>query len=101
MIWPLGQHALPVCHGKRDPQRRRPAPQVRSDGRRDQGSHGRLPEGRGHRTGRLQVRHTIDVAKAIEMHPQAKNLLADKATSAGLRRTMVMTAVIMGFPVQG
>jgi hypothetical protein len=45
--------------------------------------------------------HTIDVAKAIEMHPQAKTLLADKATSPGLRRTMVLTAVIMGFPVQG
>lgn len=45
--------------------------------------------------------HTIDVAKAIEMHPQAKKLLTDKATTPGLRRTMVMTAVIMGFPVQG
>jgi phosphoenolpyruvate-protein kinase (PTS system EI component) len=44
--------------------------------------------------------HTIDVAKAIEMHPQAKKLLADKATSPGLRRTMVMTAVVMGFSVQ-
>ena len=28
-------------------------------------------------------------------------LLADEATTPGLRRTMVMTAVIMGFPVQG
>lgn len=45
--------------------------------------------------------HTIDVAKAIEIHPQAKKLLADKATTQGLRRTMVMTAEIMGFPVQG
>ncbi|GJE49961.1 hypothetical protein GOFOIKOB_3002 [Methylobacterium tardum] len=45
--------------------------------------------------------HTIDVAKAIEMHPQAKKLLADKATTPGLRRTMVMTAVILGFPLQG
>jgi hypothetical protein len=45
--------------------------------------------------------HTIDVAKAIEMHPQAKKLLADKATKPSLRRTMVMTAVIIGFPVQG
>ena len=45
--------------------------------------------------------HTIDVAKAIEMHPQAKTLLADKATTPGLRRTMVKTAVIMGFPLQG
>jgi hypothetical protein len=45
--------------------------------------------------------HTIDVAKAIEMHPPAKKVLADKATTPGLRRTMVMTAVIMGFPVQG
>jgi hypothetical protein len=35
------------------------------------------------------------------MHPQAKKLLADKATSPGLRRTMVMSAVIMGFSVQG
>jgi hypothetical protein len=45
--------------------------------------------------------HTIDVAKAIEMHPQAKKLLAGRAIMPGLRRTMVMTAVIMGFPVQG
>ncbi|WP_342111605.1 hypothetical protein [Methylobacterium sp. SI9] len=45
--------------------------------------------------------HTVDVAKAIEMHPQAKKLLADKATTPGLRRTMVKTAVILGFPVQG
>ena len=45
--------------------------------------------------------HRIDVVKAIEMHPQAKNLLADKATTPGLRRTMVKTAVIMGFPLQG
>jgi hypothetical protein len=45
--------------------------------------------------------HRIDVAKAIEQHPQAKKLLADKATTPGLRRTMVRTAVILGFPVQG
>ena len=45
--------------------------------------------------------HTIDVAKAIEMHPQAKKLLADKATTPGLRRTMVKTAIILGFSVQG
>ncbi|GJE15123.1 hypothetical protein FOHLNKBM_6201 [Methylobacterium longum] len=45
--------------------------------------------------------HRIDVGKAIDMHPQAKKLLADKATTLGLRRTMVMTAVIMGFPVEG
>jgi hypothetical protein len=45
--------------------------------------------------------HRVDVAKAIEMHPQAKKLLADKDTTPGLRRTMVMTAVIMGFPVRG
>ena len=45
--------------------------------------------------------HTIDVAMAIEMHPQAKKLLADDATTSGLRRTMVKTAVIMGFPVRG
>ena len=45
--------------------------------------------------------HTIDVAKAIEMHPQANNLLADRATTPELRRTMVKTAVIMGFPVEG
>ena len=43
--------------------------------------------------------HRVDVAKAIEMHPQAKKLLADEATTPGLRRTMVTTAVIMGFPV--
>jgi len=45
--------------------------------------------------------HTIDIAKAIEMQPHAKKLLADEATKPGLRRTMVKTAVIMGFPVQG
>jgi len=45
--------------------------------------------------------HTVDVAKAIEQHPQAKKLLADEATQPGLYRTMVTTAVIMGFPVQG
>ncbi|MGU3663162.1 hypothetical protein ACLBX9_03055 [Methylobacterium sp. A49B] len=45
--------------------------------------------------------HTIDVAKAIEMHPQAKKLLADKDTTPGLRRTMVKTAISMGFTVQG
>ena len=45
--------------------------------------------------------YRIDVGKAIDMHPQAKMLLADEASSPGLRRTMVMTAVIMGFPVQG
>jgi len=42
--------------------------------------------------------HTVDMAKAIETHPQAKTLLADKATIPGLRRTMVMTALIRGFP---
>ena len=45
--------------------------------------------------------HTIEVAKALEMRRQAKNLLADKATTPGLRRTMMKTAVIMGFPVPG
>lgn len=46
--------------------------------------------------------HRVDVAKAIEMlHPQATKLLIEEATTPGLRRTMVMTAVIMGFPVQG
>jgi hypothetical protein len=44
--------------------------------------------------------HTIDVAKAIEQHPQAKKLLADEATTSGFQRTMVKTAVIMGFPVE-
>ena len=34
------------------------------------------------------------------MHPQAKKLLADKTSAPGLRRTMVMAAVITGFPVQ-
>ena len=45
--------------------------------------------------------HSVDVAQAIEMHSQAKKLLAEEATTPGLRRTMGMTAVIMGFPVQG
>ncbi|MCJ2020407.1 MULTISPECIES: hypothetical protein [unclassified Methylobacterium] len=49
----------------------------------------------------LKSGHTIDVAKAIKMHPQAKRLLADGATKPGLRRTMVKTAIVMGFPVEG
>ena len=32
--------------------------------------------------------------------PQAKKLLADEATTPGLRRTMVKTAVIIGFLLQ-
>ena len=49
----------------------------------------------------LSSGHRIDVAKAIDMHPQAKKLPTDEATAPGLRRTMVKTAVIMGFPVEG
>ncbi len=49
----------------------------------------------------LRLEHAIDVPKAIEMHPPAKKLLAVKAITPSLRRTMVMTAVILGFPVQG
>lgn len=45
--------------------------------------------------------HRIDVAEAVDMHLQARRLLADKATTPGLRRTMVKTAVIMGFLVGG
>lgn len=45
--------------------------------------------------------HRIDVGRAIDIHPQAKTLLADEATAPGPHRTMVKTAVIMGFPVQG
>ena len=45
--------------------------------------------------------HRIDVARAIKMHPEAKALLADKATASDLLRTMVVTAVIMGSPVEG
>jgi hypothetical protein len=45
--------------------------------------------------------HRIDVGRAIDMHPQAKKLLAGEATAPGLRRTMVKTAVILGFPVAG
>lgn len=40
--------------------------------------------------------HTFDVAKAIEVHPQAKKLLADKDTASSLRRMMATTAVIIG-----
>ena len=43
--------------------------------------------------------HKVDVAKAIDMHPPAKKLLSDGAGSAGLRRTMVRTAIILGYPV--
>ncbi len=35
------------------------------------------------------------------MHPRAKKRLAEEATTPGLRRTMVKTAIVMGFPVQG
>ena len=45
--------------------------------------------------------HRIDAGRAIDMHPQAKKLLADDTTTPGLRRTMVKTAIIMGFPVEG
>ena len=45
--------------------------------------------------------HRIDVGRAIDMHPQAKKLLSDETTEPGLRRTMVKTAVIIGFPVAG
>ncbi|MGT2488589.1 hypothetical protein ACU4GA_27105 [Methylobacterium oryzae CBMB20] len=38
--------------------------------------------------------HTVDVAKAIEMHPQAKKLLADKDTKPGLRRTAAQQAIV-------
>ena len=41
------------------------------------------------------------MGRAIDMHPQAKKLLADETTASGLRRTVVETAVIMGFPVAG
>ena len=36
----------------------------------------------------------IDVATAIEMHPQARKRVADAATMPGLRCTMVQTAVV-------
>ena len=45
--------------------------------------------------------HRVDVAKAIEMHPQAKQLPVDKDTTPGLRRPLVKTAVILGFPIRG
>lgn len=45
--------------------------------------------------------HRIDVGRAVDMHPQAKKLLADEATAPDLRRTMVKTAIILGFPVAG
>ena len=45
--------------------------------------------------------HRNNAVKAIEMHRQAKKLLADEAATLDLCRTMVMTPVIMGFPVQG
>lgn len=45
--------------------------------------------------------HTIDVAKAIEMHPQAKTVLADKAATPSLRRVIVMTAVPVRFRIPG
>ena len=45
----------------------------------------------------FEAGYIIDVATAIEMHSPAKKLLADKGTTADLRRTMMKTAVIMGF----
>lgn len=47
-----------------------------------------------------KIGHTISLVKTIEMRPQAKKLLADKATETDLRRKMVKTAVILGFPIQ-
>ena len=43
--------------------------------------------------------YRVDVAKAIETHPQAKKLLVDKDTTPSLRRTM-KAAVILDFPVE-
>ena len=45
--------------------------------------------------------YRIDVAEAVEKHPHAKKLLADEATTPGLRRTIVKTTIVMKFPVQG
>ena len=44
--------------------------------------------------------HSIDVAEAIEQHPQANKELAAPgiAEKPKYRRTMVQTAVLMGFP---
>ena len=41
--------------------------------------------------------HTIDVAQAIEMHPQAKKLLAEEATTPSWLRTVVMSIVTLNF----
>jgi hypothetical protein len=49
----------------------------------------------------FKFEHRGDLAKAVAMHPQARKLLADKATAPSLRRTGVKTAVIIGFPIQG
>ena len=35
------------------------------------------------------------------MHPQAKTLLADKATPQGLRSAIMMAAMILGVPIGG
>ena len=48
----------------------------------------------------LSSGHRIDVGRAIDMHPQAKKLLANEATEPGLRRTIAKTAVILDFPIE-
>ena len=46
--------------------------------------------------------HTIDVARAIEMHPPSRAAVAEPTGQdrPNWLRTMVMTAVILGFPVE-
>ncbi|MCJ2125861.1 hypothetical protein [Methylobacterium sp. J-077] len=88
-------------NGQRDPKRRRPAPQFRSDGRRIAAATAAYLKDWNAEPFVFKSGLRVDVAKAIEMHPQAKKLLAQEGATPGLRRTMVMTAVIMGFPVQG
>ena len=41
------------------------------------------------------------IAEVTGLHMQLEKLLADETTASGLRRTVVETAVIMGFPVAG
>ncbi|WP_245295989.1 hypothetical protein [Methylobacterium sp. C1] len=89
----------PPSYGQKDPERRRPAPQVRVVGRGERSSHRCLLQDEGAPPFAFKSGHWVDVAKAIEMHPHAKKLLAEEAATPGLRRTMVTTAVIMRFPV--
>lgn len=46
----------------------------------------------------LGPEHRINVAAAIEAHPQARAALADPAAREGWRKTMLRTAILLARP---